>query len=275
MVEVRQSDDTLFAGIDVGSLTTKSVIINQSGIAAIEILNTGADPAKAGAAVFTKALDQMQYSRKNIRYIVATGYGRVSLAFADKTVTEISCHAKGVRYLNPDAEALIDIGGQDSKVIKLSRDGSVSDFVMNDRCAAGTGKFLEIMAHTLETDIGHFSLISADAGAPCTINSTCIVFAESEVISLLATGNKKEDIAAGLHNSIARRVGNMAKRLNISKNTAFVGGVAKNRGVRKALENFLGFQFVPIQVDSQFTGALGAAVLAREYCQLKFNHQDQ
>jgi (R)-2-hydroxyacyl-CoA dehydratese activating ATPase len=257
----------LFAGIDVGSLTAKSVIINGSGIVAAQILNTGADPGKAGATVFARALDQTGYSRQDIHYIVATGYGRVSLSFADKTVTEISCHARGVHYLNPNVKALIDIGGQDSKVIKLNNDGSVSDFIMNDRCAAGTGRFLEIMAHALETDIRHFSLISADAKAPCTINSTCIVFAESEVISLLATGNAKNDIAAGLHNSIARRVGNMAKRLNLGLNTAFVGGVAKNQGVKKALENFLGFEFVSIQADSQITGALGAAVLAREYYQ--------
>lgn len=267
MTKTYQPDNKLFAGIDVGSLTAKSVIINSSGIVAEKIINTGADPGKAGVAVFDKALDQTKYSRKDVHYIVATGYGRVSLAFADKTVTEISCHAKGVHYLNPDVEALVDIGGQDSKVIKLNNDGSVSDFVMNDRCAAGTGRFLEIMAHALETDIEHFSLISADAKAPCPINSTCIVFAESEVISLLATGNKKDDIAAGLHNSIARRVGNMAKRLNVSQKTAFVGGVAKNQGVRKALENFLGFEFVSIQADSQITGALGAAVLAREYYQ--------
>ncbi|OGR26378.1 MAG: 2-hydroxyglutaryl-CoA dehydratase [Desulfobacterales bacterium RIFOXYA12_FULL_46_15] len=267
MTIVCQSDDKLFAGVDVGSLTAKSVIIDRSGIVAIEIINTGADPGKAGAAVFTKALNQTKHSRKDIHYIVATGYGRVSLAFADKTVTEISCHAKGVRYLNSNVESLIDIGGQDSKVIKLNNDGSVLDFVMNDRCAAGTGRFLEIMAQALETDIEHFSLISAHAKSPCTINSTCIVFAESEVISLLATGNTKDNIAAGLHHSIARRVGNMAKRLNVSKNTAFVGGVAKNQGVRNALEKFLGFQFVSIQVDSQITGALGAAVLAKEYYQ--------
>jgi len=260
-----QAENRLFAGVDVGSLTAKSVIIDESGIIASKIINTGADPRKAGETVFNKTLDHANCSKKNIKSIVATGYGRISLPFADKTITEISCHARGVRYLDPDIEALIDIGGQDSKAINLNKDGSVSDFVMNDRCAAGTGRFLEIMARALEVNIDQFTQISMTATEPCKINSTCIVFAESEVISLLAAGNKKNNIAAGLHQSIASRVGTMAKRLNISKNTAFVGGVAKNIGMRQALESFIGIKFIPIKEDSQITGALGAAVFAREY----------
>lgn len=255
----------MYAGVDVGSLTAKSVVIDNSGIIAAEIIRTGAEPTKAGESVLNKALDRANCSRKDIKCIVATGYGRVSLPFADKALTEISCHAKGVRYLNPDVEALIDIGGQDSKAITLNRDGSVSDFVMNDRCAAGTGRFLEIMARTLEVDIEHFSRMSMETAEPCRINSTCIVFAESEVISLLAAGHTKSDIAAGLHQSIARRVGNMAMRLKTFEKAAFVGGVAKNEGMRLALENYLGYRFIPIEEDAQITGALGAAVYAKEH----------
>ncbi|MBT8341579.1 MAG: 2-hydroxyglutaryl-CoA dehydratase [Desulfatitalea sp.] len=253
-----------YAGIDVGSLTAKSVIIDHSGIVAAKIIRTGAVPQKAGEAVFQKVLDRAHCRREEIRRIVATGYGRISLPFADKALTEISCHAKGVRFLNPDVASLIDIGGQDSKAITLNKDGSVADFIMNDRCAAGTGRFLEIMAGALEVNIDDFSRLSVRTGEPCQINSTCIVFAESEVISLLAAGNSRSDIAAGLHQSIARRVGTMARRLKPFKNTAFVGGVAKNQGLCRALENVLGAGFMPIDADVQITGALGAAIFAKE-----------
>lgn len=266
MAEVYQTNDRLFAGVDIGSLTAKSVIINGSGIISAEIINTGAEPRKAGETVLAKALSHINCSYKDVRNIVATGYGRTSLPFADKAVTEISCHAKGACYLNPDIEALIDIGGQDSKVIKLNSDGSISDFMMNDRCAAGTGRFLEIMASALEVDIDHFGRISTEASEPCKINSTCIVFAESEVISLLATGKTKNSIAAGLHQSIAKRIASMAKRLNISKKVVFTGGVAKNIGVKAALENYLELQFAAIYQDPQIIGALGAALLAKECC---------
>ena len=251
-----KTENNVFAGIDVGSLTAKSVILSSSGIIAAKIIKTGAEPGKAGESVFNSALAQADCTREDVRAVVATGYGRVSLPFADKAVTEISCHAKGVGYLNPDVDGLIDIGGQDSKAIKLNTDGSVSDFVMNDRCAAGTGRFLEIMASALEVSMDCFGRISIQAMDPCPINSTCIVFAESEVISLLAAGHQKNNIAAGLHQSIARRVGNMAKRLGMGEKTVFVGGVAKNAGMRQALEDFLGYTFVHVEGDVQLTGAL-------------------
>ncbi len=262
-------ENGLYAGVDVGSLTAKSVVIDDAGIVAAQILRTGAEPQKAGETVFQKVLDHANRKQKDVKRIVATGYGRISLPFADKALTEISCHAKGVHYLNPDVEALIDIGGQDAKAITLNKDGSVADFVMNDRCAAGTGRFLEMMARSLEVPMDHFSHMSMETGTPCQINSTCIVFAESEVISLLAAGNTKNDIAAGLHQSIARRVGNMAKRLNPFRNVAFVGGGAKNQGLRLALEKYFGFGFIPINADAQITGALGAAVFAKEQVYLK------
>lgn len=255
--------NNVFAGIDVGSRTAKAVIINHEGIVSYSIIETGADPRKAGEKVFEKALHQGGYGKEVMR-IIGTGYGRVSLSFVDGIITELSCHAKGVHYLNPNIRTVIDIGGQDSKVIKLNRGGSMSDFVMNDRCAAGTGRFLEVMAKALETSLEELGQISLSSNKTCGINSTCTVFAESEVISLLAAGEKKEDIAAGLYHAIAKRVGNLAKHLDIEEDVGFVGGVAKNEGLRKALEEFLEVHFAPIGEDPQITGALGAALLAKE-----------
>lgn len=253
----------LFAGIDVGSMTTKCVIIDSEDILASTVIYTDAEPKKAGVAALDSVLGMIGANREDISYAVGTGYGRISLDFFDHTATEITCHATGVRHVNPGVEGIIDIGGQDSKAIKLKPDGAIMDFILNDRCAAGTGRFLEVMARTLRLNIEEFSALYEKSINPCPVNSTCIVFAESEVISLVAQGNTKTDIAAGLHQSIARRVGNMAKRLGIAQNTAFVGGVSKNAGMRKALEDYLGIVFVSLSVDPQITGALGAAVMAR------------
>ena len=254
----------VFAGIDVGSLTAKCVLINDEGILSSSIIDTGVDSHKAGKTVFNKALQNIGCKTEEVIRIVGTGYGRVSLPFVNQAITELTCHAKGVNYLKPDIRTVIDIGGQDSKVIKLDKHGSMSDFAMNDRCAAGTGRFLEVMARALEVGIQDLGQISLCSRKPCLINNTCTVFAESEIISLLASGEKREDIAAGLHYGIARRVGNLVRRLGIKKSLGFVGGVAKNGGLRKALEDFLCVGFASIDEDPQIVGALGAAVLARE-----------
>jgi predicted CoA-substrate-specific enzyme activase len=184
---------------------------------------------------------------------------------ANKTVTELSCHGRGAHFLHPATRTIIDVGGQDSKVLRIDRNGDMVDFAMNDKCAAGTGRFLEVMSHALEIpleEIGNFSLRSSN---PLRMSSTCTVFAETEVISLLAAKQKKEDIAAGLHSAIARRVGNMTKSFAIENDVVFVGGVAKNPGVRKALEEFLGIRFAPISHDPQIVGALGAALFAKDF----------
>ncbi|NLD39182.1 MAG: 2-hydroxyglutaryl-CoA dehydratase [Desulfatiglans sp.] len=253
----------LFAGIDVGSMTTKCVIIDSDGILASTVIYTDADPKKAGVDALGSVLGMIEAKREDVSYSVGTGYGRISLDFFDHTATEITCHATGVRHINSEIEGIIDIGGQDSKAIKLKPDGTIMDFILNDRCAAGTGRFLEVMARALKLEMTEFSSLYEKSLNPCAINSTCIVFAESEVISLVAQGNTKRDIAAGLHQSIARRVGNMAKRLGIDKNIVFVGGVAKNESMRKALEDYLGIGFISLSTDPQITGALGAAVIAR------------
>lgn len=254
----------LFAGIDIGSMTTKCVIIGETDFLASRVIYTDAEPKKAGVNVLDSVLGMVGAERADISCLVGTGYGRISLDIFNHTATELTCHTTGVRNLNPEVQGIIDIGGQDSKVIKLKPDGAIMDFALNDRCAAGTGRFLEVMARALKLEMDEFSTLYEKSLAPCPINSTCIVFAESEVISLVAQGNTKMDIAAGLHQSIAKRVGNMAKRLGIGKNTAFVGGVAKNASMRKALEDYLGIDFVSLSKDPQITGALGAAVIAKE-----------
>jgi len=258
------SDTFLFAGLDVGSLSTKAVLVNGDGIVSHCTITTGANPRMAGESAFEKALSRAGRDRAAVAFIVGTGYGRVNLPFADRTVTELTCHAKGAHYLNPEVRTVIDIGGQDSKVIQVDSCGNMVDFAMNDKCAAGTGRFLEVMAKALELGLEEIGRCALQSHAPCSINNTCAVFAESEVISLLALGTAKEDIAAGLHLGVAQRVGNMARRLGVNREVAFVGGVANNNGARKALEDFLEIQFVTSTLDPQLNGALGAAVLARE-----------
>jgi predicted CoA-substrate-specific enzyme activase len=196
--------------------------------------------------------------------VVATGYGRVSIDFASKRFTEIACHARGAHHHNPCVRTVVDIGGQDSKVIKLNEGGDVIDFCMNDKCAAGTGKFLEIMAKTLTVDLVELGPVAAASRAPCALSSTCSVFAESEVVSLLAEGASREDILAGVCRSVARRVGNMAVRMGLDGDVVFVGGVSKNVGVRRELQEFLGIEFFELPGDPQLNGALGAALLAKE-----------
>lgn len=256
----------VFVGIDIGSLAAKAVLLGDKGIIARCTIATGANPQRAGEMVFRKVLHSTDCRKEQVERIVGTGYGKICLPFADRTVTELTCHAKGAHYLNPNIRTVIDIGGQDSKVIKLDHEGNMYDFAMNDKCAAGTGRFLEMMARVLEVDLEDLGRLSLGSKQPCAINSTCSVFAESEVVSLLASGQAKKDIAAGLHRAIAHRVGNMARRLGMEKEVVFVGGVAKNVGVRKALEEFLELGFAPIGNDPQITGALGAAVLAMEQC---------
>jgi (R)-2-hydroxyacyl-CoA dehydratese activating ATPase len=263
-VKEMDSSELFYVGLDVGSLSTKAALVGNDAIIAHCTIPTGANPRSAGEKAFKNALAVAGIEKEQVAYMVGTGYGRVNLPFADRTITELTCHAKGAHYLNRDVRTVIDIGGQDSKVIQVDSDGNMVDFVMNDKCAAGTGRFLEVMAKVLELNLEEIGECSLQSQNPCSISNTCAVFAESEVISLLALGHAKDDIAAGLHLGVAQRVGNMAKRLGLNQKIAFVGGVAKNMGARKALENFLEIRFVSAPQDPQLNGALGAAVLARE-----------
>jgi predicted CoA-substrate-specific enzyme activase len=249
-------------GIDIGSLTTKVALISDGKLIDYLIDRSTYRFSEVGHELFNKLLKKNNLSRNQISRIISTGYGRHSIDLAEEKVTEISAHARGVQYYFPDVRSIIDIGGQDSKVIIISdKTGKVIDFQMNDKCAAGTGRFLEVMSKALEVKMSEFGTLSLKSGNPESISSMCTVFAESEVISLFAKGSPKQDIAAGIHKSIGKRVGGMAKRLEVKPPLVFCGGVAKNPAVKKALELELGFNLL-IPQDPQITGALGAALVA-------------
>jgi predicted CoA-substrate-specific enzyme activase len=253
-----------FAGVDIGSNAAKSVILADDQIIGQAIVPTKADVENSGKTALKAALESAGISEEELSYTVATGYGRISASYADEVITEITCHAKGAHYFFPNARAIIDIGGQDSKAIKLDSYGNVVDFVMNDKCAAGTGKFLEVIARALEVSIDDLSLKTLAGDYACPINSTCAIFAESEVISLLASGEKEENIAKGLHYAVAKRVSSMFSRIGSNDgDRVFTGGVAKNAGLRSALEEVLGTSLLVSPVDPQLNGAIGAAILAR------------
>ena len=255
------TSDLITAGIDIGSLSTDVVILKGEEILAYSILPTLASGEAAAVSAYEAALEQAALSRDQVRCVVATGYGRSGIDFASKAVTEITCHAVGAKRLFPDANSVIDIGGQDSKVIRLASDGRVEDFAMNDKCAAGTGRFLEVMARSLDSDLDSLGDLSRLATRDIRISSTCTVFAESEVVALVAKGVPKEDIVRGLHRSVAERISVMVSRLRAQPPYVMTGGVAKNSGVVAAIEEFLGTQ-VLVPFEPQIAGALGAAILA-------------
>jgi len=252
-----------FAGVDLGSLTAKAVIIENGEIIGHRVIQSGYNSTENAHRVMSECLEGTTLSLDDLEYIISTGYGRVNVPFAHKQVTEITCHAKGANYLFPAARTVIDIGGQDSKAMSIDGNGRVKDFVMNEKCAAGTGRFLEVMAHALEVDLDSFGALSLTSEHPAKISSMCTVFAESEVISQIAQGLPKEDIIAGIHDAITSRVASMARRVPIAEDVVLTGGVSKNVGVIKALSKHLGYD-IQVSELSQIAGALGAALLARE-----------
>ncbi len=201
------------AGIDIGSITTKAAIFADGKIIATRVIFTGYNAEAAGHKVYEEVLKEAGINKSKVAKIVSTGYGRNSVKFADKSYTEIMCHATGAHFLNPHIRSIIDIGGQDSKAILLDDKGKVKNFVMNDKCAAGTGRFLEVMARAMEVNLDEFGAMSINAKKPSKISSLCTVFAESEVISLIAKGEQRKDIIAGIHESIAARISSMIGRL--------------------------------------------------------------
>ncbi len=250
-------------GVDIGSLVTKIALLDDSNMIDYRIDRSTFDFKRIGHNLFDDILEKNNLKRADV-YVMSTGYGRNSIDIADDRITEITAHAKGAQYFYPDAHSVIDIGGQDSKAILISKKtGNVIDFQMNDKCAAGTGRFLEVMAHALEIPIEEIGELALNSKKPAAISSTCTVFAESEVISLFARGASKIDIAAGIHKSIARRVAGMAKRIGVGQKLVFCGGVAKNIAVKKYLEIELGFEIVTPEYP-QLTGAIGAALIGQE-----------
>jgi len=250
-----------FAGLDIGSTMTKVVIMNQAILASV-IGPTGPEHRKLANRVMEEALAKANLPFDDITYVVATGYGRINVPFADKQITEISCHARGVSYLLPGVRTVIDIGGQDCKGIKLSN-GRVVDFVMNDKCAAGTGRFLEVTAEGLGVKLDDMGRLSLTAENVARISSTCTVFAEQEVVAKLSEGVPLPDIIAGLHEAISVRIYSMVSRLKIEREVALTGGGAKNIGLVKALEAKLGYS-VLLPPEPLLTGAIGAALLGED-----------
>jgi predicted CoA-substrate-specific enzyme activase len=250
-----------FAGVDIGSTMTKAVIMSDSLLASV-IGPTGPEHRKLANRVMEKALKKAKLPFEAITYVVATGYGRINVPFADRQITEISCHARGIAQLLPEVRTVIDIGGQDSKGIKLEN-GRAVDFVMNDKCAAGTGRFLEVAAEELGVKLEDMGRLSLEAKNPVRISNTCTVFATHEVTVKLSEGVALPDIIAGLHEAIATRVYAMLRRLKIEREVAVTGGGAKNIGLVKALEAKLGFA-VQLPPEPLLTGAIGAALLGRD-----------
>ena len=263
-MKINKNGDIYVLGVDSGSTSTNAVIMDKNKkIIAHDVIRTGAKSMESAEKVLESVLKKANLKKEDLSLIVSTGYGRVSIVYADESVTEISCHGKGAHYFNPSIRTILDIGGQDSKAIKLNEKGEVIDFVMNDKCAAGTGRFLEMMAKTLEISIGELGPISFNSKENIEITSMCSVFAESEVISLIAQNKEKSDIANGVHNAIASKSYSLLKRVGFEKEFMMTGGVAKNPGVVKAVENKIGSKLY-ICDEPEIVGATGAALYALE-----------
>jgi predicted CoA-substrate-specific enzyme activase len=254
----------IVAGCDVGSLTGKAVILKDGEIIAYSIVPTTPKPEKTAQNAMDGALEMGKLSLKKIDYIIGTGYGRIKIPFANSEVSELTCHGKGAHSFIPSIRTIIDVGGQDCKVIKVDKNGKILDFAMNDKCAAGTGRFLEVMAKTLELKLEELGPISLQSKNQAKITAQCSVFAETEVVSLMADGVEVADIVAGIHDSIASRIMSLVYRVGLEEDLTITGGVAKNIGVIAYLEKKMGIKPKELPIDPQLMGALGAALIAKE-----------
>ena len=260
---MKAGDSLYFAGLDLGSTMTKVVIIDEDDTIRARVeSHTGAEHRRLANKVMEQALKQADLPYDEIAYAVATGYGRINVPFADRQITELTCHARGLASLFPSVRTALDIGGQDAKGLKI-KDGKLINFVMNDKCAAGTGRFLEVIADTLGLKLEDLGSISLKSRNKVNISNTCTIFAQQEVISRISEGVAIEDIVAGLHQAIASRAVGMLRRLKMEPDVAFTGGVAKNIGVVKAVREELGCE-VLIPEDPLISGALGAALVGKE-----------
>lgn len=260
------TNDTVL-GVDIGSRTGKAVLLTD-GKLYTAITPTAVFTQQTADKLVDRLLQQTGLKLSDIQYIVGTGYGRIALNFGDipnKIVTEISCHAMGAHVLNADVKSIVDIGGQDSKAIRVDpKNGKVVEFIMNDKCAAGTGRFLEKVAQLLDLTTEELGQEALNATKPADISSQCVVFAESEVISLKAKGEKRADIAAGIHIATARRIRNLFNRIGLEPDLVFTGGVANNAGMKKAVTEVLGHAISEVKLDTIYAGALGGAVIAQK-----------
>ncbi len=258
------------AGIDIGSTACKAVILSADGnsarIAGYSIGPSTSNPAKTSMDIFEQALQKAGSAKEDVDRVVGTGYGRALVSFADENISELTCHGRGAAFANPRARTVLDIGGQDTKAIRLDDEGFLADYSMNDKCAAGTGRFLEAMARTLDLSYEKMDELGAEADRAAPITSMCSVFAESEVINLINDGVKASAIVKGLHESMAGRVASLAQRVGLEADVLVTGGVAKSSGVIDAVSAKIGIipWVFPDDLDPQVTGALGAAVCAME-----------
>src|SRR5450759_872387 len=251
------------AGVDIGSLTAKAVVLEGTEMLGNSLVLTGHNSRLAGREALEKALEDAGLEEASLDLMIATGYGRHAADFAGEKVTEITCHARGAHFARPEARTVIDLGGQDSKAIAVDENGKVRDFVMNDKCSAGTGRFLEVMAAALGIELDDLGRISLESESPASISSTCTVFAESEVVSRVAEGVSKVDIVAGIHQAIASRIYAMTVRIPVEERVIMTGGVARNQGVVSALEKKFKTEIIVPEMP-QHMGALGADIIAAE-----------
>jgi (R)-2-hydroxyacyl-CoA dehydratese activating ATPase len=268
-------ENMIFAGCDVGSLTGEAVIMEDSSILSSSIIRVRTRPEQTALEVTTKALEKLNLTVKDISYCVSTGYGRDKIPFAGSSISEISCHGKGAQWANPGVRTIIDIGGQDCKVIKVDKYGYMVDFVMNDKCAAGTGRFLEGMARVLGVSLEDLAPLSQSAARRVALTKTCTVLSQIEVIHMLSDGIDRSEIAAGINFAMADRISKLAKRVGIKEQIAITGGVAKNFAVVNAIREVLDIDFASLgEVDPQIVGALGAAIIAQERWRKDFQRSD-
>ncbi len=253
------------AGVDVGSTQTKAVIINEEReIVGRALIDTGANVVQAAENSFAQALKDAGIREEEVEYVIGTGYGRYRVTFGNTQVTEISCHGRGAVHMFPNTQTVVDMGGQDTKAIRVNEAGEIVDFCMNDKCAAGTGRFLGAAAAALDIPLGDLGSTALNSQKPVRISTTCTVFAESEVLSWLGKGKKIEDILWGVHQSIASRSAGLMRRVGIEDEVTFTGGVTRNVGMVKALEDKLAKK-LNVSEDSHYMGALGAALFALDH----------
>jgi predicted CoA-substrate-specific enzyme activase len=260
--------EPIYAGCDIGSTTGKAVLMSNGSILASITMPGLARPEETAELVMDDVIKRAGLSSvDDVTYLIGTGYGRVRIPSANDNISEITCHARGASWLSSTVKTAIDIGGQDCKVIGIKKNGRVREFMMNDKCAAGTGRFFEAMGRVLHLEIEEISSLSLESSSPAAITSQCSVFAESEVITLLNDGVKLADIAAGINMAIASRLVSLVKRVGVVEEVTVTGGCAKNAGLIKCLEQKLKIEMKTLPEDPQIVGAIGAAVLAREACE--------
>ena len=261
-----------FGGIDVGSLTAQAVILKDNEIYSCGSIRVKPSPVDSAATVLEEALNDKELSREDLTFCVSTGYGREQVqkeGLSGENMSEISCHGKGAHWASPRVRTVIDIGGQDAKVIKVDSEGELVNFVMNDKCAAGTGRFLDVMSKTLGISVEEIGELSSKAQQTIEMSSRCSIFCETEVHHYLQRGATMADLAAGINHAMADRVMALVRRVGLEKEVTMTGGVAKNVAVRKEMEKLMNARLVSYKIDTQIAGALGAALFARKFGEVK------